>query len=127
MHAGLGGWQGRRTVVTDFVVALGFMERACCVPEAQQLARRPEIKAAADELRLTGAGDGTRGRRTAPRLPFAVVRALEGIVLDPVYTGKAFAGMLAELDQGRFAGCTDIVFIHTGGIFGVFPQRAGFQ
>ena len=51
---------------------------------------------------------------------------LEGIVLDPVYTGKAFAGMLAELKQGRFEGTRDIVFMHTGGIFGVFPQRRGF-
>lgn len=52
---------------------------------------------------------------------------LEGIVLDPVYTGKAFAGMLAELRGGRFEGCRDVIFLHTGGIFGVFPQRAGFR
>ena len=51
---------------------------------------------------------------------------MEGLVLDPVYTGKAFAGMLAEIASGRFEGCRDIVFVHTGGIFGVFPQRAGF-
>ena len=50
---------------------------------------------------------------------------LEGLVLDPVYTGKAFAGMLAEIAAGRFEGCRDIVFIHTGGIFGLFPQRGG--
>ena len=48
---------------------------------------------------------------------------IEGLVLDPVYTGKAFAGMLAEIDAGRFEGCRDIVFVHTGGIFGLFPQR----
>ena len=56
----------------------------------------------------------------------AELTALEGIVLDPVYTGKAFAGMVAEIAAGRFEGCRDIVFIHTGGIFGVFPQRNGF-
>jgi D-cysteine desulfhydrase len=50
---------------------------------------------------------------------------LEGLVLDPVYTGKAFAGMVAEIAAGRFGGCRDIVFVHTGGIFGLFPQRAG--
>jgi D-cysteine desulfhydrase len=50
---------------------------------------------------------------------------LEGLVLDPVYTGKAFAGMLAEIAAGRFEGCRDIVFVHTGGIFGLFPQRSG--
>jgi D-cysteine desulfhydrase len=52
---------------------------------------------------------------------------MEGLVLDPVYTGKAFAGMLAEIAGGRFEGCRDIVFVHTGGIFGLFPQRAGFS
>ena len=57
----------------------------------------------------------------------AELTALEGLVLDPVYTGKAFAGMLKELAAGRFEGVKDIVFIHTGGVFGVFPQRAGFQ
>ncbi len=57
----------------------------------------------------------------------AELAALEGLVLDPVYTGKAFAGMLAEIAAGRFAGCSDIVFMHTGGIFGLFPQRGGFS
>ncbi len=55
----------------------------------------------------------------------AELAALEGLVLDPVYTGKAFGGMLAEIAAGRFAGCRDIIFVHTGGIFGLFPQRGG--
>jgi D-cysteine desulfhydrase len=53
--------------------------------------------------------------------------ALEGVVLDPVYTGKAFHGMLQELERGRFGECRDIVFLHTGGIFGLFPLRDKFQ
>ena len=53
--------------------------------------------------------------------------ALEGLVLDPVYTGKAFQGLLAEIAVGRFASCRDIVFIHTGGLFGLFPQSSGFR
>jgi D-cysteine desulfhydrase len=57
----------------------------------------------------------------------AELSRLEGLVLDPVYTGKAFAGMLAEIADGRFEGCRDIVFVHTGGIFGLFPQRGGFN
>lgn len=48
---------------------------------------------------------------------------LEGIILDPVYTGKAFFGMLQELRSGRFDGAADIVFLHTGGLFGLFAQR----
>lgn len=49
--------------------------------------------------------------------------SLEGIFLDPVYTGKAFYGLMEEIKKGHFAGQSDVVFIHTGGIFGIFPQR----
>lgn len=52
--------------------------------------------------------------------------ALEGVVLDPVYTGKAFAGMISEISLGRFSDCEDIVFVHTGGIYGIFPLGDGF-
>ena len=52
---------------------------------------------------------------------------LEGLILDPVYTGKAFHGMLEELRRGRFDDCDDIVFVHTGGTFGLFPQRRHFN
>lgn len=48
---------------------------------------------------------------------------LEGIVLDPVYTGKAFHGMLSELKNGRLQGMKDVVFVHTGGMLGLFPQK----
>ncbi|MEM9565166.1 MAG: D-cysteine desulfhydrase family protein [Actinomycetota bacterium] len=53
------------------------------------------------------------------------VARLEGIVLDPVYTGKAFDALLREVASGRFdtAGAGDVVFLHTGGIYGTFPHR----
>jgi D-cysteine desulfhydrase len=52
-----------------------------------------------------------------------VARA-EGIVLDPVYTGKAFHGLTRELakDDRQFG--SRIVFVHTGGIYGLFPKAA---
>ena len=46
---------------------------------------------------------------------------LEGVVLDPVYTGKAYFGMMAELDKNPKRFGERIVFIHTGGLFGLFP------
>lgn len=52
---------------------------------------------------------------------------IEGIFLDPVYTGKAFHGLVSEIKTGKFHGQSDIVFIHTGGIFGLFPQRNNFS
>lgn len=39
----------------------------------------------------------------------------EGIVLDPVYTGKAMAGMLSQVREGRFAKGDNVLFLHTGG------------
>lgn len=45
----------------------------------------------------------------------------EAIVLDPVYSGKAFYGLTRELarDPERFG--KRVVFVHTGGLFGLFP------
>ena len=54
------------------------------------------------------------------------VARTEGVILDPVYTGKAFHAMLQEIARGRFKDSKDIVFIHTGGIYGNFPQKDEF-
>ena len=51
---------------------------------------------------------------------------LEGLLLDPVYTGKAFFGMVSELRQGKFAHMKDILFVHTGGGFGLFSHAKHF-
>jgi D-cysteine desulfhydrase len=40
---------------------------------------------------------------------------LEGILLDPVYTGKTAAGLIGLVQQGRFAPDSNVLFIHTGG------------
>ena len=44
----------------------------------------------------------------------------EGIFLDPVYTGKAFAGLIAMAREGAFAPDDNVLFIHTGGAGGLF-------
>jgi D-cysteine desulfhydrase len=50
-----------------------------------------------------------------------VARA-EGLILDPVYTGKAFHGMAKELERDKNAFGPRVCFIHTGGIYGLFPK-----
>ena len=45
---------------------------------------------------------------------------IEGILLDPVYTGKAFAGMLDLIEQGRMGLNEPIIFLHTGGLPALF-------
>lgn len=44
----------------------------------------------------------------------------EGVILDPVYTGKAFAGLIDQVRQGRFGKEEQIVFVHTGGTPALF-------
>ncbi len=51
---------------------------------------------------------------------------MEGIILDPVYTAKAMLGLVDQIRQGRFKAEDNILFIHTGGIFGIFPKRSLF-
>ena len=45
---------------------------------------------------------------------------LEGLLFDPVYSGKALAGMIDYIRQGRFDQSETIVFLHTGGAAGLF-------
>ena len=47
----------------------------------------------------------------------------EGVLLDPVYSGKAFRGMVAEIekDPSRFG--DKILFLHSGGLFATFAYQ----
>ena len=76
--------------------------------------------------------DKYKGPRYGACLPevydvIKTIARLEGIILDPVYTGKAFYGMLREIERGRFDGVSDIVFVHTGGLFGLLAQSGSVQ
>lgn len=51
----------------------------------------------------------------------------EGIFLDPVYSGKAFAGLLADIKAGKFQKGERILFILTGGLPGLFAYRSAFS
>ncbi|KAB8148848.1 D-cysteine desulfhydrase [Raoultella ornithinolytica] len=48
---------------------------------------------------------------------------LEGILLDPVYTGKAMAGLIDGINQKRFKDEGPILFIHTGGAPALFAYH----
>lgn len=48
----------------------------------------------------------------------------EGLLLDPVYSGKAFAGLLNQLRQGAFKQGDDVVFVMTGGVPGLYAYQA---
>ena len=45
----------------------------------------------------------------------ALAAGHEGLLLDPVYTGKAMAGLIAHVRSGRIAAGSRVLFVHTGG------------
>ena len=49
---------------------------------------------------------------------------LEALALDPVYSGKGLAGLLALIADGRWSQDEDVVFLHTGGAPALFAYRA---
>jgi L-cysteate sulfo-lyase len=51
----------------------------------------------------------------------------DGILLDPVYSGKGMAGLIDLVRKGQFAKGQNVVFIHTGGSAGLFGYPADFQ
>ncbi|MCY9846534.1 D-cysteine desulfhydrase [Pectobacterium jejuense] len=70
-----------------------------------------------------GYGIPTEGTLEALRL----LAQLEGILLDPVYSGKGMAGLIDLIRQGHFRVDENIVFIHTGGSAGLFGYRQLFE
>ena len=48
----------------------------------------------------------------------------EGLFLDPVYTGKAFAGLIAMAEEGQFKEDDRVLFLHSGGAGGLFALDA---
>ncbi len=48
------------------------------------------------------------------------VARTEGILLDPVYTGKAMAGLISRIRRGDFEPTRPIIFVHTGGNPAIF-------
>ncbi len=51
----------------------------------------------------------------------------EGILLDPVYSGKGMAGLIGEIRKGTFSKDDNILFLHTGGTAALFAYEALFS
>jgi 1-aminocyclopropane-1-carboxylate deaminase/D-cysteine desulfhydrase-like pyridoxal-dependent ACC family enzyme len=77
-----------------------------------------EIEVSADYL---GAGYGEMG--AAEREAIQIFARLEGILLDPVYTGRAAAGLIDLARKGHFQPGETVLFWHTGGTPALFAAR----
>ena len=56
----------------------------------------------------------------AVREAISMAARLEGLLLDPVYTGKAMAGLIAHVRKRRLGAGSRVLFIHTGGLPAIF-------
>jgi L-cysteate sulfo-lyase len=52
---------------------------------------------------------------------------LEGVLLDPVYSGKAMAGLIDLIRKGEIGKRETVVFLHTGGAVGLFGYTGVFE
>lgn len=82
------------------------------------------IRVTADDIAIV---DGHVGAGYAKSRPdeLATIRDVsrsDGVVLDPVYTGKAFHGVVQELRRNPKRFGEAVVFLHTGGMFGNFAN-----
>ncbi|MFI6816370.1 pyridoxal-phosphate dependent enzyme [Nonomuraea sp. NPDC050328] len=124
-HAGLVAGLGEHARVLGVDVgARPDLARAVEELAAQVAARtgRPEPtgRCALDTGRI-GAG---YGEPTGPALEALLLAArTDGLLLDPVYTAKAMAGLVAAAREGRIARGDRVVFLHTGGLPGLFATR----
>ena len=64
----------------------------------------------------TYVGAGYAQITAASQAAIRQVAQLEGLLLDPVYTGKAMAGLLHQASLGRWKRDEHVVFLHTGGL-----------
>jgi L-cysteate sulfo-lyase len=56
-----------------------------------------------------------------------IMARTQGLLLDPVYTGKAFAGILAAVRSGTYKPGETILFLMTGGLPGLFAYQPAFE
>ncbi len=47
----------------------------------------------------------------------------EGVLVDPVYSGKAFAGLIADVRNGKVPAGSEVLFLHTGGATVFFAEK----
>ena len=88
----------------------------------------PADIAASDVLvddRFVGPGYGQPSEDTIAAIE--LLARTEGILLDPVYSGKGFAGLIARIREGFFADDDAVVFLHTGGATALFAYPQFFS
>lgn len=97
-------------------------QRANAAAELLGLATRVEVGDFDVDDRFIGSAYGVPSRVGVDAI--ALAGRTEGLLFDPIYSGKALAGMLAQVQEGRWTGAGPLVFFHSGGTPGLFANAA---
>jgi 1-aminocyclopropane-1-carboxylate deaminase/D-cysteine desulfhydrase-like pyridoxal-dependent ACC family enzyme len=119
----LAGWHTRVLGIsadeTAHVLAHGIRElsRGLAQLLGFEAARFDDVTIDVDD-RFVGAGYGESTDESAEAI--ALAAQTEALFLDPTYTGKAMAGLIARVRDGEFAPEQTVLFWHTGGQINLF-------
>ena len=86
------------------------------------LVKREKVVANSDYV-----GDGYGQPTASMAEAVKMVAQYEGILLDPVYSGKGFAGLIDLIRKGHFKKGENVVFLHTGGSISLFGYPGVFD
>jgi 1-aminocyclopropane-1-carboxylate deaminase/D-cysteine desulfhydrase-like pyridoxal-dependent ACC family enzyme len=114
---------GLAVPVRGFAVAKGADElRADVAGLVAAVALEIGVVVDPDEILVDGSmlGGGYGARTFEAQAAIEFLARTEGVFADPVYTGKALAGLLALVRNGALAGDEAVVFVHTGGAPALF-------
>ncbi len=105
----------------DFMVPL-IVQRANAAAQLLGLAVQVDAGDFDFDDRHIGSGYGIASRQAVEAI--ALAGRTEGLLFDPIYSGKALAGMLAQLREGAWRGADPLVFFHSGGAPGLFANAS---
>ncbi|HQA49835.1 MAG: 1-aminocyclopropane-1-carboxylate deaminase/D-cysteine desulfhydrase [Syntrophomonadaceae bacterium] len=122
-HAGLVlGKNSLRHPAEVMGISVGGSQAWCCEQILTVLSQAEEkmlgldhTTASALNIKDRYVGEGYTKLYPEVRDTIKLVARTEGILLDPVYTGKAMVGMLDLIRQGYYTAGQNLVFLHTGG------------
>jgi D-cysteine desulfhydrase len=120
----LSGWTGARAVGVAVCDSRAFFQQKIAAIAAEA-SRRWDlgVSIAPGDVDIDDRFIGPGYAQSTPEMLAVIgdVARAEGVILDPVYTGKAFFALTRILAADRRALGDRVIFLHTGGIFGLFP------
>ena len=118
----LGGFRVRGITATD---EFDVPPRGAAIANRAARTLGLDVKVAPEDIVNDDAfvGDAYGTPSPAGNAAVRLFARMEGIILDPIYTGKAAAGMISHIRRGDFRREEVVVFVHTGGTPAIFTHN----